>query len=133
MARRRSSKKSISVFNAACFALAAFLFSYSILVDSPSRLTLSAENMFAGAIGAFAAVPANPDNTLASQLQQKERELDARESAIQLLEKRTQANTVATYSFILSISLFILLSINFYLDWRRSKKNIGARIVIPET
>ncbi len=113
----------VSTFNAACFVLAAVLFSYSILSEAPEKLASSSSSMLADALVSISAsVAPNPDNTVAAELQKKQDELDVRQKNIDILEKRaTTVNAYALYSFLISIALFILVAFNYFFDWRRAR------------
>src|ERR1051326_5527741 len=95
MALKRRSKrhfgKRVSTFNACCFALAAILFSYSILAESPDRLVQASRALLADQMNAItsvsASVPENPYNTLAKQLDDKTQELNTREAGIAATEQ----------------------------------------------
>jgi len=128
-------KQRISTFNAACFALAAVLFSYSILSETPGTLAIHTRAMLGSVVGASASVAPNPDNTLAAELKQKEDELAAREGRLNVAENEIQnsRNDMAVYSFLLSGILFVVVGVNFYLDWRRGRTRNPFAIVVPKT
>jgi hypothetical protein len=75
--------------------------------------------------GVFASVPPNELNTLTAQLTERERQLDARESALKEREitARSYGEEAPDYStFILSVILFILtvlIVLNYAMDWAR--------------
>ncbi len=75
------------------------------------------------AIGTSASVPANPDNTLAQQLSDKEIRLDQREAdlAFQELtianEIQKERNRMLVYLLIGALIVLGLVAFNFYLDW----------------
>ena len=80
------------------------------------------------AVGVTVSIPSNPFNTLAKQLAEKEsilseqeRELKQKEEFLQERiagEQRSQ-NRVLLYASLAGGVLFLLISLNFYLDWRR--------------
>jgi hypothetical protein len=82
-------------------------------------------------IGMSAGVEANPYNTLAQQLSDKELELQDRETRLLELTKDTNAGTRASYwalaSLALSIIILVLVGANFYMDWKRGK----VRLTMP--
>ena len=106
-------KKKISTFNAVCFALAAFLFSYSILSESPEVLAQNTRAMVGSVVGATASVEQNADNTLAAEFAQKEKELTNREEALLAKESANGwKSDLSVYSLLLSLVLFVALGIN---------------------
>jgi hypothetical protein len=66
----------------------------------------------------YAAVPANPYNQAAEQLSRKEAELSAREAAVNAAAARQSRLT--GYLYVVLGALFVLILINFYLDFKRS-------------
>ncbi len=110
------------------FAVAVVLFGYSVTHMSPALLLQSSTDILATAVVSMSAgVEENPDNMLARQLAQKEAELAAREE--RLSDPVVRKNGIepfidryAIYSFGMSIILFVLLIINYVMDWRRSRK-----------
>lgn len=73
-------------------------------------------------------VETNPFNTLAQQLQEKEKALSTKEVDLALREKLLEEtrnrdqetkDKILTYLFIIAGVLLILILLNFYLDYRR--------------
>jgi predicted PurR-regulated permease PerM len=84
----------------------------------------------ANVVGITASIPVNKYNTLAQQLDEKEQALKAREKEIAEREiyigalsysSQIAQNKITVFGIGFSLLLFILISINFYLDWRRTK------------
>jgi hypothetical protein len=120
-----SKKRSVDLFNAACFSLATVLFAYAFLTDSPRDIAQGSRSMLgATMVAVTAAVSPNPFNTLDAQLQQKSAQLDQREAALNAREAKP--DIYAIYSFIISIVLFVLLGVNFYFDRRRTDRQGGT-------
>ena len=71
----------------------------------------------------YAAVPANPYNQAAQQIDQKQIELQNREQALN--QSTTRQNRVLIFLFILTGALFVLTGLNFYLDIRRSHAQLA--------
>jgi hypothetical protein len=105
---------------------AVILLSYSVSLFTPEVIAGSVTKMLANAaVGVSIGVEPNPYNTLASQLSDKEKELEAREDRILALEASvSDARSLETYlaagSLVLSIFLFALVALNFYRDARRA-------------
>jgi hypothetical protein len=74
-------------------------------------------------VGITAGVAPNPDNTLAAQFAQKERELGAREDTIDARSGGSVSGTrmLALASFVTSMIVLLLVSANFYMDFRRGR------------
>ena len=86
--------------------------------------------------GMSATVSPNPINTLAQQLKEKELQLKSKEEAIdrrelfleqklmaELAEKEKEGRrNILIFLGIASFALLSLISLNFYLDWKRNKK-----------
>jgi chromosome segregation ATPase len=72
-------------------------------------------------VGASAEVEENRYNTLAKQLEQKEQSLKEKEQALEEREEQLgrRADAAVLLSMGIGIVLLIVVSINFYLDWRR--------------
>ena len=114
------------------------LLCYSLFNASPSLLVRSSTNIVASAVvGMSAGVAASPENALAQALAAKERELKEREARLVNQGRENAAapsffEESAVYSFGLSILLFVLLAINYVMDWRRGRKRDipGTRIIV---
>lgn len=112
---------------------AAILLSYSFSFAPPTVVVKSAPSMLGSAtVGMSAAVDENPFNTLAQQLVNKERELQARESVLDQREYVLDAREapMAFYSLILGLAVCLLVLFNFYFDWRRSRRTVSSPFVV---
>lgn len=135
MRRRRSRFRKVQPV---LFGVATLLLGYSLVQSSPSILVRSSADLLGSAIvGVSAGVGQNSDNVLARQLAEKEAELLVRETRLESPILRKSVTEVffensALYSFGLSSILFVLLIINYVMDWRRSRKRevSGARIIV---
>jgi len=120
--------KHIHNFRIAFFAFILFSFLYTVGI-SPVDYTkyLGARFSSAVGVGSSASVPPNPINTLALQLEEKQTKLDARESQLDKRETDLKSsssvleNKVIWGMMIGIVVLFILISLNFILDWHRRK------------
>jgi len=130
MSRRKTNTRGILrreiPLNALALGVAISGFLIPVFTQSPSDFVQDARGMLADSGTALsAAIPPNPYNSLADQLDQKEQELNQREAA---LDARSSNGLFATgniygfISFILSLILCGLVGLNFYLDSRRGKK-----------
>jgi hypothetical protein len=98
--------------------------------DIFSGVRIQAEGL-ASVIGVSAAVPPNEFNTLAAQFAQREKELDAREMALSAREQsllseldsrqKDRMRTVYLYLFGFTLVLFLLVLVNYYLDYHRNE------------
>jgi hypothetical protein len=99
---------------------------YGVDTFGPGLLAARGEVFVASAaVSISAAIPANPDNTLAQQLREKQEALDARERSL-----GTQSSGSTDWgfrAFALSVLLLILMFANFYLDMRRARRLQDAR------
>lgn len=115
-------------------AVASLLLVYALVFATPSTHLKNTQNLMASAgVGISVGVPENPYNTLAQQLAEKENELTLREEELAVLESRAKesgssesSQTLATYSLGLSALLFLLLAGNFYMDWRRGRRDVTS-------
>jgi len=105
-----------------------FLLLATLLVSSGFGLMLSQnwqtraeypvpQTLTANSVGILASVPPNEVNTLASQLEERERDITARE-AILARSAREDTRTLAVVS-LMGAGLLGLILMNFYLDNRR--------------
>lgn len=85
-------------------------------------------HQYAAQVGAYAHVPKNEYNTLAQQLQEKERELVIRENMIAARENelRSRFSSVRderelVYTALFGLFLLSLILLNFVLDARRAR------------
>jgi hypothetical protein len=95
--------------------------------QTPVQFVKDAQNMLAGSGATLSAiVPANPYNTLAQQLADKEQELNDREAMLAEREANdigpSAGGIFGVLSFVFSLILLALIGVNFYLDSRRNKK-----------
>ncbi len=81
----------------------------------------------AGAVTVSASVPENPYSSAAQQIVNKQKELDEKEKLLatkeqQLNQDREKETRRMIYLYIIAGSIFFLLLMNYYLDYRRSKR-----------
>ncbi len=108
--------------------IALVLFMYATSVAPPSTLARDAISMVgAGAVGMTAGVAPNPDNTLAAQFDAKQRELEAREATVgaQIGGSLTSTRVLAAASFCISLIVLVLVSLSYYMDFRRSRRVVA--------
>ncbi|OGG40810.1 hypothetical protein A3A21_01100 [Candidatus Jorgensenbacteria bacterium RIFCSPLOWO2_01_FULL_45_25b] len=104
--------------------------SHFILRANPNLLKHKLLGQLGSGVGVFAVVEPNPLNTIAKQLKTKEKELEKKETMLQERENATSQRGIEIDKNILyvlmflSTLLFILVVINFYLDWKRGKKEM---------
>ena len=97
-------------------------------LTTPGHVFQTAQIMTASAIvGVTAGVAPNPDNTLAQQLEERERALHEREAQVARMEGENQTHTssndiLALSSVVLSGVVLVLVGVNFYLDTRRTSR-----------
>ncbi len=124
MARRSRRTNTNDMLRLGGVTLALVLFLYSASVDSPLSLAQSAASMVGSAeIGMSAGVGENPDNKLAAQFAAKEAELNARAGVLNAASGGSMSGTRALAALSLGTSLIVLMlvSANFYMDWRRGR------------
>ena len=82
---------------------------------------------FGSAVGMSTSVPENPFNNLALQLKEKENRLTLKEN--ELNDREKALNSGGNLPLLLMgagiIVLFVLVLVNYYLDFRRKKMNGG--------
>ncbi len=108
--------------------IALALFMYATSVAPPGTLARDAVTMVGSAgVGMMAGVEPNPYNTAAAQLAAKQSELDARAAVIgaQSGGSLTSTRVLAAASFCMSLIVLILVSLNYYMDFRRSRRAIA--------
>ncbi len=108
--------------------IALVLFMYATSVSSPSVLARDAVTMVgSGAVGMYAGVEPNPYNTAAAQLAAKQNELALREATVnaQTGGSLTGTRVLAAASFCISLLVLILVSLNYYMDFRRTRRVIA--------
>lgn len=113
-------------------AIAALLLSYSAFHGVPGAVAHDGIQMVANVIGASASVPVTPENTIVTQLMAKENSLNERERA--LLARETglslrERDILPLASFVASIILAILVGLNFFFDYRRTRGVVGRSVV----
>jgi len=110
------------------FILFSFLSTYGVSPFEYSKY-LGARFSSAVGVGSSASVPENPMNTLAMQLKEKQDDLNIREKQLDKREADIEsANYILENKLIWGmligiIVLFLLIIINFILDWRRKRGN----------
>ncbi|HUO50800.1 MAG TPA: hypothetical protein VMU25_04530 [Candidatus Paceibacterota bacterium] len=104
-------------------ALAFALLLVGFVRNSPAALAHSAASSLASAsVAITAGVSPNPENTLAAQLTAKEAQLNEQQQSIDAQEKKVASlDMLGLYSLIASAILFVLVAMNFYMDWRRGR------------
>lgn len=99
---------------------------YGVDTFGPGLLAQRGEAFVANAsVSISAAIPPNPDNTLAQELRAKQEALDARERS--LMTGSTTSTDWGFRAFVLSALLLMLMIVNFYLDIRRARRLEYAR------
>lgn len=132
MARRTHRQPRISAVNIAGLTVFVALLSYSVVLVAPSVFAGNeASSMAAASVSIDAGVAANPDNTAAQQLKEKAAQLDVQQQHIQQLQQSLNESlrardSLGLYSLISSALLLLLVSANFYFDWRRSRGKGGV-------
>lgn len=125
----------VTYLNIGMSALAVIFLGYAALTSSPASISRAAEDTLA-AVGLAASVPANPYNTLAQQLSDKQTQLDQQAAQLAVQEKNNMSAATSAsdrlgfYSLCISAALFILVAINFYLDIRRREEGPGRKFSI---
>lgn len=114
-------------------ALPVFAFSL-ITVPLQPALTDTGGLLANAVVGVFAGVEANPYNTKAQQLLEKENELNAREAALQ--ESTNASSSVsledwyARAALAVSFLVLVLVALNFYFDIRRGGRGGGQMYAV---
>ena len=113
--------------------IAALLFALVLLFDSglvlpvTKQLSTNAGLHIASVVGVTVGVAPNEVNQLTSRITELETELAAKERLIAVSVQKNENNNFDTSTFILSVILFILLTLiilNYILDYQRSKNSI---------
>ncbi len=105
-----------------------YVFSWQFYDVDPLDATRYLAARVGSATGTEVEVSENPYNTLAQQLREREEELDEREAVLlETLEERESDNRVVSNLMLgLILVLFVLLFINFYLDYSTRKEELGV-------
>lgn len=106
------------------------MFVSGIIDDSTSKISVGTQEYLANAIGASASVQPTELNKLTAALTERQRDLDARESAIKEREiavniSSGDGSSSDTATYVLASVLFILLTLillNYALDYLREKE-----------
>lgn len=108
-------------------AVAALLLSYSAFHGVPGVVVQNGVHMVANVVGATASVPVTPENRIAAQLALRETELDTREELVSAREDSLsfQERVLPFASFVASIVLALLVALNFFMDFRRTRASRG--------
>ena len=115
--------KRIGYINATALLIASLLFGFAVLTSTPDSLRENMHDTLA-AVGVSLSVVPNQYNTVAQQLDAKAAQLNQQEAQ---LNARTQVSNVQIttnnrygfYSLCMSAVLLVLVSLNFYFDYRR--------------
>lgn len=107
----------------ALFAAALLLLTHAA-VASPMMFVRTSLMLGSAAASLSAAVPANPYNTLAQELAEREADLDRKAAALTSEggDAVSLSERLAPYSLAASGVLFLLVALNFYFDWRKRRK-----------
>jgi hypothetical protein len=125
MARKKTHKDEKEVIRRTLVVVALVLFIYATSVDTPGALARTAGSMVGSAVvGMTAGVEPNPYNSAATQLAQKQAELDAREANLNASGDASLTGTrgLAAASFVTSVIVLLLVTANYYMDFRRARK-----------
>lgn len=89
----------------------------------PSEILKYLGAQIGSSVGVSLTVPENPFNKWARQLQEKEKELNLRERALNeaFLKAQQESKIILTAILVLIIILFFLLLLNFYFDFKSRK------------
>jgi Na+/H+-translocating membrane pyrophosphatase len=126
--RKRTYKDEKEIVRRTLVVIALALFMYATSVSSPGVLARDAVSMVgSGAVGMYAGVESNPYNTAAAQLAAKQNELQARESLVDARSggSLTGTRVLAAASFCISLLVLVLVSLNYYMDFRRGRRVIA--------
>jgi hypothetical protein len=102
---------------------------FSLIGLNPINITEFLGAKFGQAVGMSVSIPENPFNRIALQLKEKENNLNEREAALSAKEKQISQteigggqNNLMRVLIVGIIILFILVIVNYYLDYRRRKR-----------
>ena len=103
-------------------------------IYGPTKMEV--RNLMGNAVGVSAAIPPNEFNSLASQLSDKEREINLRAQALSAREQSIlseldsiqmeRETRVYQYLFGLTALLLVLVGMNYYLDYHRREYTVAA-------
>ena len=105
--------------------LVSFLF---VIGLNPVDMSVFLGSKLGQAVGLTVSVPENPVNKLALQLKEKEDSLNSRELALNEREAQIDKQLQAQYNPVVIalasgiVVLFVLILVNYYLDYRRRRK-----------
>lgn len=129
MAKRASRVRDTRGINVLGLGVAVLLLAVGLYDDGPKLFASATQSMLgAASVSMSAAVPETPENTIAAQLAAKEARLSQQEARIaseQGIFSRP-ADIFGIASFLMSIFLFVLVAINFYLDTVRNYGSLRA-------
>ncbi len=126
--RKHTFKDEREIVRRTLVVIALALFMYATSVSSPGTLARDAASMVgSGAVGMYAAIEANPYNSAAAQLAAKQNELIAREATVdaQTGGSLTGTRVLAAASFCISLLVLVLVSLNYYMDFRRGRRIVA--------
>lgn len=129
MATRRARSRDTRGINLLGLGVAVLLLAVGLYDDGPKQFASGAQAMLgAASVSTTAAVPVTPENTIAAQLAAKEARLNQEEARITAERGMFSrpADIFGVASFLMSIFLFALVAINFYLDTVRNYGSLRA-------
>ena len=99
-------------------------FASGVIVPDTRVLTMSTERYLANVVGMNASVPPNEINTLSAELSKRADQLDQREREIDARARgNIFANPLVMYTLIAILTLqLVLIVTNYALDYRRSRR-----------
>jgi hypothetical protein len=121
-------KKTVKVIHSLrlAFLLVISLFFLFVIGLNPVDTTKFIGAKLGQAVGMTSSVPENPFNKLAVQLKEKENSLNQREMDLDAKEQALNEGQGNNYLILVLgigiIVLFFLVSLNYYLDYKRRKK-----------
>jgi hypothetical protein len=117
------------IHNLRIYLFALILVSFLFVIGlNPVDLSVFVSSKLGRAVGMSVSIPENPINKLALQLKEKEDRLDQREQELDQREVDIDKQLEAKYNPVLVVLavgigvLFILILFNYYLDYRRRKR-----------
>lgn len=107
------------------FILVSFLYNIGL---GPVDISKIIGAKFSSAVGLSVGVPENPINTLARQLEEKEKRLAQKEEDLLKkeddLKKIIREDKTVKFLMIGIVVLFFLVMLNYFLDYKRRKKTV---------